>query len=75
MESISWFDDHFIGSEVSFIKPTSSTWKLKQKISENAYRETENDARELEMVSEARAVFICSRADDGQQEAVIKIRM
>ena len=76
MASIPWFDDHFIGSEVSFIKPDPSTWRLKQKISENAYRETEKDARELDMVSEARAVFICSRVDDlEQQEAVIKTRM
>ena len=71
-----WFGDNFVGSKVSFIKPDSSTWQLKQKISEYAYRETENIAREMEMVSEARAVFICSRADGlTQQEAVIKIRM
>ena len=76
MATIPWFGDNFIGSEVSFIKPDSSTWRLKQKITENAYCETENAARELDMVSEARAVFICSRVDVlEQQEAVIKIRM
>jgi hypothetical protein len=76
MPDVPWFGDSFIGSEVSFTKPDPSTWRLKEKISENADHETEEGARKLEMVSEARAVFICSRVDGPlPQEAVIKIRM
>lgn len=73
---ISWFGDNFIDSEVSFTQPDRSSWRLKQKISENAYHETDEDAKNLDMVSETRAVFICSRVDSlQQQEAVINIRM
>ena len=76
MPCIPWFGDNFIDSEVSFTKPDRSTWRLMQKISENAYHETEENAKSLDVVSEARAVFICSRVDGLQhQEAVIKIRM
>ena len=76
MPCIPWFGDNFIDSEVSFTKLDRCPWRLKQKISENAYHETEEGAKRLDMVSEARAVFICSRVDGLQhQEAVIKIRM
>ena len=77
MPNIPWFSDQFIGSKVSFkTSDSSSTWQLKQKISENADCEPDSIAREMETVSEARGVFICSRVDGlTQQEAVIKIRM
>jgi len=49
MPDVPWFGDSFTGSEVSFTKPDPSTWRLKEKISENADHETEEGARKLEM--------------------------
>jgi len=47
-----------------------------QKISENAYHETEENVKSLDVVFKTRAVFICSRVDVLQhQETVIKIQM
>jgi hypothetical protein len=76
MPEIPWFGDNLIGSQVSFTGSDPSAWRLELKISENADQDTEEYAKEMEVVSEARAVFICSRVDGfAHHEAVIKIRM
>jgi hypothetical protein len=59
-----------------FPAPKPSAWVLKEKLSENAYLRSEEECKETEMISEARAVFICSRVDSiDSEEAIIKIRM
>ena len=71
-----WFDDSFIGRKVLFPAPKPSAWVLKEKLSENAYVQSEEECKEMEMISEARAIFICSRVDSiDSEEAIIKIRM
>lgn len=73
---ITWFDDEYIGTEVSFAEPDYSTWKLEKKVAENEYYETEEDVTAGCAFSEARAVFFCSTQIEGfPREAVIKIRM
>jgi hypothetical protein len=73
---ITWFDkDEFIGSEISFPQPQSSTWRLDTKLSESEFYDTEDDAKHG-LTSEVRAVFACTRlTGDGPREAVIKIHM
>lgn len=73
---ITWFDDNvFIGSEIVF-PGNSSRWTLKRKIIEHEYCDTEEDAKNMGLISEGRAVFVASNIDGSfQEEAIIKIRM
>lgn len=68
-----WFDDdEYIGSEICF--PAGSTWKLQTKLREHAYQEDQRDYEELQVHSEARGIFICSKVSgDGPPTAIIKI--
>ncbi|KAJ5613622.1 hypothetical protein N7528_007276 [Penicillium herquei] len=70
-----WFeDDEYIGSEVSF--PCGSIWKLETKIHEHAYQHTQYDWESIQLTSEARGVFTCSKVSgDGPSTAIIKIRL
>lgn len=70
-----WFDDNeYIGSEVS--SPTGSMWKLETKIHEHSYFESQEDCEELDIQSEARGMFLCSKVPgDGPPTAVIKTNL
>ena len=74
-DEIVWFDeDEYIGTDVSF--SSGSVWKLKSKIREHSYYETQTDCEELDIQSEARGAFVCSKVSgDGPPTAIIKIRL
>jgi len=74
---IIWFrDEGFIGSRVTFEEPEPSVWRLDRKVSDHEIYEVEEDAKMPGGVSEARAVFFCSRLDSPvPKQAVMKIRM
>ena len=72
---MTWFDDdEYIGTEVSF--PSGSVWRIDMKIREHGYYETQMDCEELDIQSEARGVFICSKVSGhGPSTAIVKIRL
>lgn len=71
-DSKMWFRG-FIGMKVEFPK---SNWILSKQISEHAHSYTQEECQDLDAISEARAVFFCSKVDgDGPQEAVMKAFM
>ena len=74
-DEIVWFDeDEYIGTDVSF--PSGSVWNLKSKIREHSYYESQADCEELDIPSEARGAFVCSKVSgDGPSTAIIKIRL
>lgn len=71
-----WFGPWFSGLRVTFPGPNPSTWLLREQISENDKVETQSFCGEMDIISEARAVFICSKIEgDGPEEAMIKVFM
>ena len=71
-----WFGPELFGQEVTFIEPNPSTWVLEEMISEHAACYDEVDCKDMSIIPEARAVFLCSKRDgDGPEEALIKIYM
>lgn len=73
LSGITWFDeDVWIGREFILLQ---SKWKLAQKLAEVEQVSTEQDVRELALMSESRSVFIASNIESSGQEAVVKFRM
>lgn len=71
-----WFGPSFKGLKVHFPGSRPSSWKLEQQISEHADFYTRGECEDLDDISEARAVFLCSKVDGhGPQEAVMKVFM
>lgn len=72
-----WFGPRFIGLKVQFPGPRgSSNWVLQKQLSEHADCLCREECEDLDDISEARGVFLCSKIDgDGPQEAVIKVFM
>ncbi|RAH71409.1 uncharacterized protein BO66DRAFT_390964 [Aspergillus aculeatinus CBS 121060] len=73
-DDITWFDeDDLLGTEMSF--PSGSAWRLESKIYEHSYYEEQSECEALEIHSEARGVFSCSKVSgSGPPTAVIEIR-
>ncbi|KAK2760839.1 hypothetical protein FQN54_002078 [Arachnomyces sp. PD_36] len=71
-----WFGPSFTGLEVQFSGRCPSVWKLEQQISEHADFCSRQECEDLDDISEARAVFLCSKVDGyGPQEAIMKVFM
>lgn len=76
MPEIPWFSEDLFDRPISFSELKPFTWILKHKISESAFQDDQELANESGTPSEARATFLCSRADgNAEEEAVIKIGM
>ncbi|PGH13627.1 hypothetical protein AJ80_06259 [Polytolypa hystricis UAMH7299] len=71
-----WFGNEFRDLKVHFGGKHPSTWILKEKISEHADSYGEEESEAVEAMSEARAVFLCSKCDNKNTEvAVVKVYM
>ncbi|KAK2754653.1 hypothetical protein FQN54_006786 [Arachnomyces sp. PD_36] len=71
-----WFGPNFLSLTVTFPGPNSSTWQLKEQISENFDQSTQIEFQDFDMIPEVRGVFICSKVSgNGPKEAVMKVIM
>lgn len=75
--SVRWFGSSWIGTKVIFFSITAvaDEWTLEEKISESSSQADERTFMEVGTISEAWAVYTCSKVGEPGTNAVIKIRM